>query len=222
MTRRWFWIAVALWVGVFVGAVFLDRPISDWVDREPLFNPKRNSAWKIPKRAGEFQYILPVIVAVAIFHPRRWRGAVLLLMASAIAGAGYSITKWIVGRARPSVGDGPFRVDFFTGGIPGLVSAGNLAFPSGHAAFAFAIAAGMAILIPKWWWLFYLIAAMCGAQRILEHAHHPSDVVASALLGFLATQLAARLCQRWLPEPVLPVQEDAKITPSAPATPSDV
>ncbi len=220
MTRPRIWILVALWVSAFAVALALDGPVSEWVKREPVFNPKRNSIWKVPKRLGEFQYILPVIVAVAVFHQRRWRGAVMLLAASGIAGVAYSVLKWAVGRSRPTVGAGPFSFDPFTGGLPGLITSGNLAFPSGHAAFAFAVAAGMAILIPQWRWAFFLLAAMCGGQRVLEYAHHPSDIVASALLGVAAAYLAERACRYWLPEPSNLADKDGPGAPGAPSLPT--
>src|SRR4051794_40126787 len=98
------WLVVSLWLVALLLALAIDRPVTAWVGRSPLFDPRHNSAWKIPKRAGEFQYILPVIVLVAIFHPRKWRGAMLMLIASGIAGAAYSILKWSVGRTRPNLG----------------------------------------------------------------------------------------------------------------------
>src|SRR3954464_2000035 len=161
MTRSRLLILSAVFVAAFaVAFMFVDGPVSAWVGRSPLFDPRYNSPWKIPKRAGEFQYILPVIVAVAIFHARKWRGAVMLLLASAFAGAAYSVLKWTVGRTRPNLGHGPYEVAFFKGGLRGFIDSGNLAFPSGHAAFAFAVATGMGILLPRWRWTFYLIATL--------------------------------------------------------------
>jgi membrane-associated phospholipid phosphatase len=205
---------VVLWIVAILVALAADRSVTAWVGRAPLFNPKQNSAWKIPKRAGEFQYIIPVIVLVAIFHRRRWRGAVMLLVASGIAGAAYSVLKWTVGRARPNLGHGPWEFDPFAGGIKGFVTSGNLAFPSGHTTFAFAIAGGLAILIPKWRWAFYVIASGCAAQRVLEYAHHPSDVVFSAALGVLSSHAANGLCKMWFPMPAIADATDA--TPPRP------
>jgi membrane-associated phospholipid phosphatase len=198
----------------FLVALAVDRAVTDWVGRAPLFNPKQNSAWKIPKRAGEFQYIVPIIVAVAIFHRRKWRAAVMLLIASAISGAAYSILKWTVGRTRPNLRRGPWEFDLFAGGLPGFVKSGNLAFPSGHTTFAFAIAGGLAILIPKWRWAFYVIAAGCAVQRVLEYAHHPSDVVASAALGILAAHAANALCLAWFPSTASSLKSESVVEPT--------
>lgn len=210
---RAFVVQILPWVAAFVIALAADRAVSDWVGRAPLFNPKQNSAWKIPKRAGEFQYIIPVIVLVAIFHARKWRAAVMLLVASGLAGAAYSVLKWTVGRTRPNLGLGPWDIHPFAGGIRGFVTSGNLAFPSGHTTFAFAIAGGLAILIPKWRWAFYVIAAGCAVQRVLEYAHHPSDVVFSAGLGVLSAHAANALCQAWFPSPAIPATDAVKAEP---------
>jgi membrane-associated phospholipid phosphatase len=211
---RVFVVRILPWVIAIIVALPVDRPVTAWVGRAPLFNPKQNSAWKIPKRAGEFQYILPVIVLVAVFHRRKWRAAVMLLVASGIAGAAYSVLKWIVGRTRPNLGHGPWEFDPFTGGIKGFVTSGNLAFPSGHVAFAFAIAGGLAILIPKWRWVFYVIAGACAVQRVLEYAHHPSDVVFSAALGVLSARVANSLCESWFPSPGIAVAAESNSEPA--------
>jgi membrane-associated phospholipid phosphatase len=183
------------WLAAFAVALVIDRPVTAWVGRSPLFDRRYNSPWKWPKRIGEFQYIIPVIILVGILHARRWRAAVMLAVASCIAGATYSMLKWSVGRARPNMELGPFSFEPFKGGVRGIYTSGNLAFPSGHATFAFAIAGGLAILIPKWRWAFYTLAAMCGIQRVLEYAHHPSDIVASAAFGILAAHLAREFCR---------------------------
>jgi membrane-associated phospholipid phosphatase len=205
MTRNRVLIFSAVFIAAFTLAfVFVDGPVSAWVGRSPLFDRRFESPWKWPKRAGEFQYIIPVILAVAVFHKRKWRGAVMLLVASGFAGAAYSVLKWTVGRSRPNLGHGPHEFDFFKGGLRGFTDSGNLAFPSGHATFAFAVAAGLAILLPRWRWALYVIATLCGVQRILEHAHHPSDVIASAFLGVLSAYAANHLCQQLFapsPEP---------------------
>src|SRR5436190_19354808 len=135
LRRQRRWTVAALWLAAFVLALLLDRRVSAWVARAPLFDPKYNSPWKWPKRFGEFQYIVPVIILVGIFHRRKWRGAVMLLWASTLARALYSILKWVVGRQRPSADPNPFHLAPFTGGLRGLIDAGSLACPSGHATF---------------------------------------------------------------------------------------
>jgi len=124
---------------------------------------------------------------------------VLVALAGLFSGVN-ELIKWVAGRTRPYklfAGPGakegaylaPFELHPFRGGS-------NMAFPSGHAALAFATAAALAILMPRWRWAFYGIAALTAAERVLEGAHYPSDVVAAAALGVGAAH-AARAAIAW-------------------------
>lgn len=64
-----------------------------------------------------------------------------------------------------------------------LVSAGSFAFPSNHAANAFAFATGIAWFFRKAALPFLIIAVMVAFSRIYVGVHYPSDVVAGSILG---------------------------------------
>jgi undecaprenyl-diphosphatase len=71
-------------------------------------------------------------------------------------------------------------------------------FPSGHASSAFT-AAGVLSQNDPLWPLYYAIAAVVAGSRVYVKIHHPSDVVAGALLG---VALAALTRRAWpSPEP---------------------
>jgi membrane-associated phospholipid phosphatase len=53
-----------------------------------------------------------------------------------------------------------------------------------------------AILLPRFRWLFYVLAGVVGLERILETAHYPSDVVAGALLGVVGARIVYLICER--------------------------
>lgn len=155
-------------------------------------------------------------VADLLRHPARWllrsprlawrRGVVLL-----VCGAAAILNdpmKWVFGRPRP-VNDklgqltSVFQFDFFRGGVRGLFHTGGLAFPSGHTMLAFATATCLARYYPKWAWLCFAVASAVGVERVLEMAHHPSDVVAAAIGGVLLSQACMKLLRNWanpLPE----------------------
>jgi len=89
--------------------------------------------------------------------------------------------KWSVGRGRPFVGGkpNPFNFEPFAG------SEAYYSFPSAHAVTGFALAFAVGAVWPRArpWMLFY--ALLIAASRLVLLAHHPSDVVAGALIGVL-------------------------------------
>jgi membrane-associated phospholipid phosphatase len=87
----------------------------------------------------------------------------------------------------------PFAFHPFINGIPGLWNANDLGFPSGHACLSFATAMCLAMAFPRLRWLFFLLAAIVGCERIGENAHYVSDVIAGAGFGILSALLADRL-----------------------------
>lgn len=63
---------------------------------------------------------------------------------------------------------------------------GGISFPSGHAAFFFAVAAAVFIFYRKWGILFYFLALAMGLSRVVAGIHWPSDVLAGAVIGILS------------------------------------
>jgi undecaprenyl-diphosphatase len=106
---------------------------------------------------------------------RRPQPFVLVLLAVAAADGLASLLKWIVGSNRPS--------------DHGLVAIPHShAFPSGHAATAFAGATVLSALVPRAAPAFYVLAAAIGYSRLYVGVHWPLDVFAGAMLG-VATAL---------------------------------
>lgn len=89
--------------------------------------------------------------------------------------------KWVTWRARP---DGTHRH-------------GNAAFPSSHAANAFAVAVLLARRWRRAWPAWFALAALVGWSRIWLDRHWLSDVVTGALLGALLAWGALLALQRW-------------------------
>ncbi len=57
------------------------------------------------------------------------------------------------------------------------------AFPSGHAAFYFALAGVIWLLNKKWGWRFAAAAALMGLARVFAGVHWPLDIVGGAIVG---------------------------------------
>ena len=152
-------------------------------------------------------------VALGLFHPWRWRAAGFVALSGAVSGINGAF-KWVVGRQRPIKGIRPFDIDPFIGGLPGLFTAKNLCFPSGHACLAFATATAVGICLPRGRPLFYGIAAIVAVERVFENAHYVSDAVAGAAMGVLAARVTHYVLNRYFAPnepPGFPVHVDSPV-----------
>ena len=91
------------------------------------------------------------------------------------------VIKVSVGRGRPFVGGDAnvFNFSHFAGN-PAYYS-----FPSGHATTAFALAFAVSVVWPQARLAMAVYAIVIAATRLVLVAHHPSDVVAGALVGVI-------------------------------------
>lgn len=67
-------------------------------------------------------------------------------------------------------------------------------FPSGHAAFFFALAMAIFFFHKKWSILFFAGAILIGVARITAGIHWPIDILAGAIVGILS---AWSICKIW-------------------------
>jgi membrane-associated phospholipid phosphatase len=91
------------------------------------------------------------------------------------------LIKWSVGRGRPFVGgaDSVFHFSHFAG------TQAYSSFPSGHSITACALAFAVAAVWPRAKGAAIAYAVVIVATRLVLLAHHPSDVVAGALVGVI-------------------------------------
>jgi len=166
--------------------------------------PKRGtpSLWwiRILTDFGKDEYVLAalgvLLVAVAIIAAT-FRGIQrslllglgtrlqFLFCAVAVSALISEAIKWCVGRGRPFVGveGNVFHFSHFAG-TPAYSS-----FPSGHATCAFALAFAVSALWPRARTAMLIYALVICATRLVLLAHHPSDVVAGALIGVIGAML---------------------------------
>jgi membrane-associated phospholipid phosphatase len=96
-----------------------------------------------------------------------------------------AVIKWSVGRGRPFVGGDAnvFNFSHFDG------TAAYSSFPSGHAICAFALAFAVSAVWPKARLAMIAYSLVILATRLVLLAHHPSDVVAGALVGVIGAMV---------------------------------
>ena len=118
------------------------------------------AAWRLGRREMTFAGLM---------------GAAAVLLSGILT----QILKHLLGRPRPRLGlplwhfAGPtWNADFHS-------------FPSGHAATSFALAAVLAACFPRAAWLFYLLAALDAAGRVVGGSHYLSDILGGAILGLM-------------------------------------
>jgi membrane-associated phospholipid phosphatase len=99
-----------------------------------------------------------------------------------LAGA---LIKWVVGRGRPFVGGQANAFNF----EPFTRSEAYASLPSSHAVAAFALAFAVAAIWPRLRGAMIAYALLIAASRLVLLAHHPSDVVAGALIGVAGAML---------------------------------
>jgi membrane-associated phospholipid phosphatase len=190
-----------LWLSAGLGAaiIVLMYAIDAW---EITQMPKRGtpSLWwvRILTDFGKDEYVLAVLagllVAVAIVAPalRGIQRSLLLglgtrlqfiFFAVAVSNLVTEVLKYSVGRGRPFVGGeaNAFHFSHFAGN-PAYYS-----FPSGHATTAFALALAVSAVWPQARVAMAVYAIVIAATRLVLLAHHPSDVVAGALIGIIGT-----------------------------------
>ena len=111
-----------------------------------------------------------------------------IFMAIAVPGLFAAVVKRLIGRARPYVAGDDAWTSLWFGWRSDYA-----AFPSGHATTAFAAAVAIGALWPKLRPLMWVYAVAIAVSRVIVTAHHPSDVIAGAIVG----TIGALLVRNW-------------------------
>jgi membrane-associated phospholipid phosphatase len=222
--RRWRSLAAA-WLVLFLVALSLDRTIATAVHDSQLESAIRGSSLAtVLKEPGEYRFTAAVAIVGLLARQLTPPQTLFIALAGVVSGIN-GLIKWVVGRTRPFKLPGfddaqPFHLEPFWHGIKGFWHQKDLCFPSGHATTAFALAAAVTMVRPRWGWLFIPLAILVGAERVLENAHYLSDVVGGAGLGAAGAWLVYVVLQRWfeLKQPEPPAFPVIHPPPAEPAT----
>ena len=207
---------------VALGLEYVDGPLARWAAGFVAAHPGVHAFFQIVTQLGLSGWILVLTAFAATIvasrdlrslpatqRPRHanWHGLSLFAFAAvAISGSLASLVKNTIGRARPKHLEtlGPHHFDF------AAFEASFASFPSGHATTIGALCAVLALVLPRWWPAWLVLAIVAGGSRVMVGAHYPSDVVAGLAFGALGTLMIAgwlarrRLLFRWREGEVLP------------------
>ncbi len=90
-------------------------------------------------------------------------------------------------------------------GIEALIPESGNSFPSGHAAFFFAIAGVLFLWDKRWGWIYLAFAVINGIARIFAGVHWPLDILGGAAAGILSAFAIHLLLKRYFPPSSGPV-----------------
>jgi len=195
--------AIALTVAVVIAAMFVvDVAASEWARHlPPWFADAFEHITKFGL-SGWLLYplgfmILCLAAATSAALPPITQGVLgalsarcgFLFLAIALPGLFVTVVKRLIGRARPFVGghDDPFLYLLF------IWKPAYAAMPSGHATTAVAAAIAFGAIWPRIRGVMWLYALAIMFSRVVVLAHHPSDVIAGALVG----AVGALMIRQW-------------------------
>jgi membrane-associated phospholipid phosphatase len=195
-------VAVALALAATVAAMFLvDRAAAVWARHLP---PGFIAAFTQISKAGYSTWFLvptglAVLWSAALLRPelpRLTRGVIeafaarcgFLFLAIGVPSLFDTIVKRLIGRARPyaDIHGDPFTY------MPFVWRPEYASLPSGHATTAGAAAFAIGAIWPRTRPLMWLYALIVMFSRVVILAHHPSDVIAGALVGGVGAALVRR------------------------------
>lgn len=196
-------VAIGLTVAAIVASMFfVDTAATEWGRHLPHW--LTDAAEEITNfgLSGRFLYPLGFILIMlaallAPSLPPMTQGVIaalaarfgFLFVAIAVPSLFVTIVKRMIGRARPYVGnhDDPFAF------VPFIWRPEYASMPSGHATTAAAAAIAIGAIWPRTRAIMWLYALIIMLTRVVIVVHHPSDVIAGALVGVVG----ALLVRRW-------------------------
>jgi undecaprenyl-diphosphatase len=189
----------SLWVSAAGAAVIIALMLA-FDATEIQMMPARGTPGLLPIRIltdfGKDEYVLwalaaaLVIVALVAAGKQGMSRALLLGFGTRLQFMFFSVLlsvfvgellKFVIGRGRPFVGGkaNPFNFVPFSG------TEAYYSLPSAHAVTAFALAFAVGALWPRLRLFMFTYAVVIALTRLVLLAHHPSDVVAGALVGIV-------------------------------------
>ncbi len=142
----------------------------------------RNAFWNVLGIffAEYLPYLLVLAFLVLVYYQNGWRRKVYLFSEGALA---IILARGLVTEAIHFFYHHPRPFVFY--GFTPLISESGWSFPSGHAAWFFALAFVVWYANRKWGWWFFALATIMGVARIYVGVHWPLDIAGGAAIGLL-------------------------------------
>lgn len=169
---------ISVWGHADEGNFFaqLDRDIFDAIYDEPPRSEPLGTIMEVGTHLGDGRLMMGVsLLLMAYGNDEHWETGRLMTSTFICTGVTVWGLKEIIGRKRPL-----------------RDVTGTPAFPSGHAAYAFAGATLLGSRYPKLRFPLYLGAGLVGVSRIYLGRHYASDVIAGATIGSIIGALVSR------------------------------
>lgn len=126
--------------------------------------------------ADYFQYLL--IAAIIFLFQKKWRAYIQIILSVVLARLVLTeLIRFFYYRSRPFV---DYQVNQLIFHEP------DGSFPSGHAAFFFALASAVYFRNKKAGYWFFAAAFLISAARIFAGVHYPSDILVGAIVGIFS------------------------------------
>ncbi len=126
-------------------------------------------------------YLLVLSFLALVYYQKGWRRKVYVFCEGALA---IILSRGIIATAIHFFYHEP-RPFLFYGFAPLFGESGS-SFPSGHAAWFFALALAVWFANRKWGWWFIALAVLMGFARVYAGVHWPMDIVGGAVIGLLS------------------------------------
>jgi membrane-associated phospholipid phosphatase len=190
-------------VAIIIASMFLlDAAASEWARQLPHWVTVAGDEISNFALGSRFSYPLGLFILLLAALRKRslpfgTRGVLdvfaaragFLFIAIGLPGLFDTVIKRLIGRARPYVGahDDPFSY------MPFIWRPDYASMPSGHSTTAAAAAIAIGAIWPRARLVVWLYALIIMSARVLMNVHHPSDVIAGALVGVIG----ALMIRRW-------------------------
>ena len=138
--------------------------------------------------------IIIIIVSLIILRKEEknkfWILLAFIICTVIVASTINTFIKGLVERPRPLTVFGEGNINIFYE----ILHARS--FPSGHTQFAFTAMMTMLFLIPKYWYIYLILAVATGFERMYAGCHFPLDVCCGAFIGITVSYIMVKLFKK--------------------------